>query len=162
MIVEGIRYMKEIIYLIWIVFSLAQCSGIAVENPVLERQTKIRYYLNVLGLGQAAYWFGNFVFDLICYYIQAFIMIVLVYPLKLRAYQAEIWSMIYLMALFGPAHTLFSYLISFGFYKPQSALKFISLAYMIAGFVLPFIFKMISLGVDRCRGSFYTGSQMLS
>ena len=38
MMVEAIRYMKEIIYLIWIVFSLAQCSGIAVEHPVLERE----------------------------------------------------------------------------------------------------------------------------
>jgi hypothetical protein len=69
MMVEGVRYMKEIIYLIWIVFSLAQCSGIAVENPVLERETKIRYYLNVLGLGQAAYWCANLVFDLICYFV---------------------------------------------------------------------------------------------
>jgi hypothetical protein len=40
-----------------------------VENPVLERETKIRYYLNVLGLGQAAYWCGNLVFDLICYFV---------------------------------------------------------------------------------------------
>ena len=78
---EGIRYMKEMIYLMWIIFSLAQCSGVAVENPVLERQNKIRYYLNVLGMGQIAYWSGNFVFDLICYYIQAGIMIGLVYPL---------------------------------------------------------------------------------
>lgn len=51
MMVEGVRYLKEIIYLIWMVFSLALCSGIAIENPVLERETKIRYYLNVLGLG---------------------------------------------------------------------------------------------------------------
>jgi hypothetical protein len=50
MIIEGLRYMKEIIYLTWIIFSLAQCSGIAVEHAVLERETKIRYYLNVLSL----------------------------------------------------------------------------------------------------------------
>lgn len=49
------------------IFSLSQCSGIAVENPVMERQTKIRYYLNVIGLGQAAYWIGNFAFDMICF-----------------------------------------------------------------------------------------------
>lgn len=34
---EGVRYIKESIYLMWIIFSLAQCSGVAVENPVLER-----------------------------------------------------------------------------------------------------------------------------
>jgi hypothetical protein len=61
--------MKEIIYLCWIVFSLAQCSGIAVEHPVLERETKIRYFLNTLGLSQLAYWSANFVFDLTCYYL---------------------------------------------------------------------------------------------
>jgi hypothetical protein len=64
--------------------------------------------------------------------------------------------MIKLMALFGPAHTLFSYFISFGFKKPQSALKFISLVYMVAGFIMPFIFKVISLGLDRCTGYVYS------
>lgn len=51
MLIEAIRYMKEIIYLIWMIFSIAQCSGIAIENPVLERELNIRYYLNVLGIG---------------------------------------------------------------------------------------------------------------
>lgn len=77
-------------------------------------------------------------------------MVVLVYPLKLRAYQMQIANMIKLMALFGPAHTLFSYFISFAFINPYSALKFISVVYMVAGFIFPVILKMISLGIDRC------------
>lgn len=89
-------------------------------------------------------------------------MVGLVYPLKLSAYQNEVGSMIALMALFGPAHTLFSYFISFGFSKPQSALKFISIAYMLSGFVIPFVLKIISLGVDRCEGKFYVVSQLIS
>ena len=60
--------------------------------------------------------------------------------------------MILLLAVFGPAHTLFSYLLSFFFLQPQSALKFISLIYMVAGFIMPFILKVISLGLDRCSG----------
>jgi hypothetical protein len=59
------------------------------------------------------------------------------------------------MAAFGPSHTLFSYLISFAFIKPSNALKFISIVYMMAGFVVPFIFKIISMGLDRCQGYFY-------
>lgn len=66
------------------------------------------------------------------------------------------------MGVFGPAHTLFSYLISFGFEKPQSALKFISLIYMVAGFIMPFIFKVISIGLDRCEGWIYTVTQLIS
>lgn len=53
---------------------------------MLEREIQMRYYLNVIGIGQAAYWCGNFVFDIICYYLQAAIMVSLVYPLRLPAY----------------------------------------------------------------------------
>lgn len=70
--------------------------------------------------------------------------------------------MVKVMSLFGPAHILFSYLISFGFTNPQSALKFISLVYMVAGFVIPFVFKIISLGLDRCNGSVYVFTSFVS
>lgn len=83
---EGMRYMKELIYLIWIIFSLSQCSGIAVEHPVLERQSGMRYYLNVLGLKQSAYWTANFCFDIACFAVQAALMVVLIYPLQLKAF----------------------------------------------------------------------------
>lgn len=86
LMIEGIRYMKEIIYLVWIIFSLAQCSGIAIENPVMERTSKIRYLLNVLGLRQSAYWLGNLLFDLGLFSLQAVLMVSLVYPLNLRSY----------------------------------------------------------------------------
>lgn len=83
-------------------------------------------------------------------------MVALIYPLKLQAYQNKIGLFIQMMCLFGPAHTLFSYFISFGFTKPQTALKFISIIYMIAGFVMPFLFKILSLGLDRCEGYVYS------
>jgi hypothetical protein len=82
-------------------------------------------------------------------------MIALIYPLKLTGFQKNIDQLIKLMTVFGFAHTLFSYLISFAFKKPSNALKFISIVYMLAGFVVPFIFKMISMGLDRCQGYFY-------
>ena len=66
------------------------------------------------------------------------------------------------MAMFGPAHTLFSYMISFAFTDPQTALKFISLVYMIAGFILPFVLKLISFGIDRCEGPVYVGTQLFA
>ena len=70
--------------------------------------------------------------------------------------------MIKLLGAFGPAHILFSYLISFSFTDPQNALKFISIVYMISGFVLPFLLKVISIGIDRCDGYFYVVTQMFS
>ena len=160
--VEGVRYLKEIIYLIWIIFSMAQCSGIAVEHPVLERESKIRFQLNVMGLSQAAYWCANFLFDIACFAIQASLMVVLVYPLNLRAFQNQFDQFVKLMAFFGPAHISFSYLLSFIFTSPQAALKFISLIYMVSGFVVPLLLKMISVGLDRCKGDIYPTMQLIT
>jgi hypothetical protein len=33
---------------------------------------------------------------------------------------------------------------------------------MISGFILPFVFKIISLGLDRCDGWVYTISSIIS
>lgn len=115
----------------------------------------MRYMLNVLGVNQLAYWSANFFFDLLCFYMQAGLMIVLVYPLKLRAYKNRVDDFIAILGLFGPAHTLFSYLLSFCFMNPHVALKFISLIYMVAGFVLPLCFRIISIGATRCNGFLY-------
>jgi len=89
-------------------------------------------------------------------------MILLVFPLKLQTFQKEVTAFASLMCLFGPAHILFSYLLSFAYTKPQNALKFISVIYMISGFVIPFILKLLSVGIDRCDGYTYTLTQMLS
>jgi hypothetical protein len=62
------------------------------------------------------------------------------------------------MIAFGPAHILYSYLISFAFIQPQNALKFISIAYMLSGFIIPFVLKAISLKVDGCKGFFFVTS----
>lgn len=66
------------------------------------------------------------------------------------------------MAFFGPAHIAFSYLLSFVFTSPQAALKFISLIYMISGFVVPLLLKMISVGLDRCKGDIYPTMQLIT
>ncbi len=86
----------------------------------------------------------------------------MIYPLNLKSYQKEIGAFVTLMCFFGPAHTLFSYLISFIFIDPNNALKFISIVYMISGFILPFVFKIISLGLDRCDGWVYSLSSIIS
>lgn len=33
---------------------------------------------------------------------------------------------------------------------------------MVAGFVMPFIFKMLSLGLDRCQGNIYSVTQLIT
>mmetsp|Transcript_10517 Transcript_10517/g.17627 ORF Transcript_10517/g.17627 Transcript_10517/m.17627 type:complete len:443 (+) Transcript_10517:941-2269(+) len=122
----------------------------------------MRRHLAVLGLGQAAYWAGNFLFDALAFALQASLMVLLVFPLGLRGFQHEAGAMARLLALFGPAHILFSYLASFSFNRPQTALKFVSMVYLVAGFVIPFVLKVLSVGTDRCQGYFYAFSQVVT
>lgn len=147
---EGIMYAAEFAYLLWVMFSLSLCAGMFVENPVQERFTQIRYYINVLGQLQIIYWFGNLLFDLGVFLIQAFLMIILVLPLKLEAYSEHFWIYCTLILAFGLAHLSFSYFISFWFSSPQSALKAYSLIYLIAGFFFPMILKLSIFNMFGC------------
>lgn len=81
MLKEGMAYAIEFIYSIWIILSLALCSGMFVENPVVERFAKLRYYLNVIGVNQYAYWISNMIFDVLIISFWSIIMIGLVFPL---------------------------------------------------------------------------------
>lgn len=79
----------------------------------------------------------------------------IIHPLNLKAYIEGFSEITTLLLLFGPAHTIFSYLLSFGFMDPNVALKFITVVYLIAGFILPLCLRVIAIGVDRCQGFIY-------
>eukprot|EP00347_Sterkiella_histriomuscorum_P015355 403357331 len=140
---EGFQYAIELVYSVWIVLSLSLCSGMFVEIPTQERLLKLRYYLNVIGVNQYAYWIANLIFDLLIISFWSVIMIVLVYPLKLKAFIDNIQLFSALLFSFGFAHINFSYFVSFFFKDPQSAMKFFSFIYMTGGFFFPFIIKNI-------------------
>lgn len=115
---EGVMYACELAYFVWVMLSLALCSGMFVENPVAERHGKNRYYLSVLGLSQSAYWLGNILFDLSVYILQASFMLILVLPLELEAYSLHYSEYAALLLSFGLAHVTFSYFVSFWFSTP--------------------------------------------
>lgn len=152
---EGLQYAAEMVYFVWLLLSISLCSGIFVENPVQERLHRIRYYLNVLGLPQLTYWLGNIAFDYFIFLIQAAMMLILVQPLNLEAYSTQYTDYTMLLLAFGFAHCSFSYMVSFWFSTPQSALKAFSFIYLIAGFFLPFLFKNVVLFMYGCDAYHY-------
>lgn len=64
---EKLKLAAEYLYATWIIISFSLCSGMFIEHPVLERFSKMRYYLNVIGLYQSAYWIGSLLFDFVIY-----------------------------------------------------------------------------------------------
>lgn len=149
-------YAAELVYFVWILLSLSLCAGMFVECPVQERHTRIRYYLNVLGLKQSIYWSSNLAFDLLIFLIQAFFMIALIYPLNLEAYLSQYSTYITLILTFGLAHISFSYFVSFWFSNPQSALKAFSMIYLLGGFFFPFLIKNMIFAFFGCQAYQYS------
>ena len=47
------------------------CSGIYIESAVYEREYKLRYLLNAMGLSRYAYWLGNFLVDFLLFLMPA-------------------------------------------------------------------------------------------
>ena len=50
-----------------------------------------------------------------------------------------------LLTLFAPANIFFSYLVSFGFNKPESGLKWLSVLYLVTGLVIPFVSVLLEV-----------------
>ena len=144
---EGLSYAAELAYFIGVLISLALCSGMFIENPVQERFKKIRYYLQVLGLNGYIYWLGNLIFDFCVFLIQAFLIIIMVFPLRLEAF-SYFYTMLILS--FGLSHVTFSYFLSFFFSSPDSAIKAFSLLYLLGGLFVPLLLKTILFGSGGC------------
>ena len=118
MVAEGLSYAAEFIYSLWIILSLALCGAMFVDNPVQERYSKMRYYLNVIGLNKYAYWLGNLIFDMLIYLFWMVFMVGLVIPLKLAAFKDNLYEFSLLLLAFGFSHMAFSYFMSFCFSNP--------------------------------------------
>jgi hypothetical protein len=147
---EGLSYAAELAYFIGVLISLALCSGMFIENPVQERLKKMRYYLHVLGLNGYIYWLGNLIFDFGIFLIQAFLLIVLVFPLRLEAYSYYFTLYTLLILSFGLSHVTFSYLLSFFFASPDSAIKAFSLLYLLGGLFVPLLLKTLLFASGGC------------
>lgn len=141
MLKESIAFAIEILYIVWVVFVISFCSGMFIENPVIERSLKIRYLLNVSGLSQTIYWIGTFLFDYILFTLQSILLVYLVIKGELKAYTDNMGLFLTLLALFGVSHINFSYFMSFFFQNSSSALKAFAFIYLVGGFFFPFLLK---------------------
>lgn len=107
--------------------------------------------MSVLAHSQFIYWLGTLLFDYTLYLLQASLMLILVHPLNLDAFTFYYSDYVTLLLSFGLAHLAFSYLLSFLFTAPQSALKAYSMLYLIAGFLVPLLLKSLTLMTLGCR-----------
>ncbi|KPA77100.1 putative ABC transporter [Leptomonas pyrrhocoris] len=114
---------------------------------VKEREVKARHLQNVSGLFFSVYWVTNFLFDLCCYVITMFLVIIVFCIFSRKEYvgRTTIGPTIVLFFLYGLSGVAMAYAISFAFKEHSTAQNIVMLANFIAGFLLVLCVSMLSV-----------------
>jgi hypothetical protein len=81
---DAITMILCIIFIILILFAFSICAGLYILTFVSDRETKLRYLYNFVGLKPSAYLFGNFIFDIIPFMISTGVFIAMLYIMDLK------------------------------------------------------------------------------
>jgi len=138
-----ITFILCFIFIVLILFAFSICAGLYILTFVSDRETKLRYLFNFVGLKPSAYLVGNFIFDIVPFMISTGIFIAMLYILNLKYLYAG-WDMILgIMACFGIEIITLTYLVSFIFKKSVYAFNKIGMWYVIFGLVLPMVLTLL-------------------
>lgn len=120
---------------------LAYCfnSSIFISLPVLERETHLKYALNVMGCRVTPYWLGTFAFDYLIFLITIGIFEVFCIIRDLNYVIDMFWQVFFILMSFGAAYITSSYFWGFFFKKASAALKFFPLMNFLLIYSLPWM-----------------------
>ena len=142
---EGFANFFSILFVFYLLFAFAVCSGIFIVTPVSDRQNKLRYLYNFLGLSPAAYYLGNFLADVLIFTLASAGFVLLFFPLRL-IFLTPVWPQVFaLIASFGVQLVGCTYFVSFIFKDSNYAFNKIGMWYMILGLSLPMLFSIYLL-----------------
>lgn len=132
-----------VIFIVLILFAFSICAGLYILTFVSDRETKLRYLYNFVGLKPSAYIVGNFIFDVVPFMISTGIFISMIYIMNLT-YLYKSWKIILgVMATFGLEIITLTYLVSFIFKNSVYAFNKIGMWYVIFGLILPMVLTLL-------------------
>ena len=126
---------KVMIFIAMAVFAYALNTAVYCSLPVYEREEKLKYLMDVMGLRNLPYWFGNLTIDLIFLTLMNGVVYLLYNKLynKLDLETLEVFvspkDFLILTICHGFALITVGYAWSFTFDKPLSAVKYFPLIY---------------------------------
>ncbi|CAD8160982.1 unnamed protein product [Paramecium pentaurelia] len=124
---------------------LASCCVIAfcfnatiyITQPVLEKEYFLKQSLQGMGLRNLTYWLGTFFFDLIIFFLNLVLFLIVSALLDLNIVFDNITRSLSCFLVFGPSQILFAYIMGFVFNKLESALKLFTIFCFFILFCLP-------------------------
>jgi hypothetical protein len=109
---------------VFVILAFSFNSSMFISLPVLERETNLKYALNVMGCRVLPYWIGTFVFDYLLFYVFVLIFIMFSYIMKLDFLTEYMGVIVLIFSAFGLSYVSFSYLCGVAIYeKTSSAMK---------------------------------------
>jgi hypothetical protein len=109
---------------VFVILAFSFNSSMFISLPVLERETNLKYALNVMGCRVLPYWIGTFVFDYLLFYVFVLIFIMFSYIMKLDFLTEYMGLIVLIFSAFGLSYVSFSYLCGVAIYeKTSSAMK---------------------------------------
>ncbi|KAL4455080.1 hypothetical protein ABPG74_006462 [Tetrahymena malaccensis] len=107
--------------------------------PVMEREFKLRYSLNVMGCRSLPYWLGTFAFDFIFISLNLYVFFILCFVVQFDAITKYFGSFFGLTQLFMFSIICQSYFLSFLFKKSQTAYKLVFFVNYLFFYTVPAI-----------------------
>merc|ERR1719191_1687458 len=117
---------------------------------VKEKESEVKQQLYVSGVSYTAYWLANFVYDL-SFYMLPFLgtfAVLAAYGVEALVGEGVVGPTLLVLAIYGPATTGFSYLISNFFSKAVTVQMVVFVCQGILGSILSMVVFFLSMGKD--------------
>lgn len=115
----------------------ALCSGVFVLCPVNDREFKLRYLLNFIGMKSFPYYIGNLLFDMTLYMVPAIGFMLILAMMQIENFDYTKGPIFAVMICFGPALICLTYCFSFVFDSSNTAFRSLGIIYVIVGWAVP-------------------------
>jgi len=127
----------SIMFTLWMLIGFCICSGIFILTPTQDRELKLRYLMNFMGIRSITYYLGNFLADMILFLIPCIAFVILLFPMKVEAFTQNWALFLGIMTSFGFSLIAMTYLVSFIFASSNSAFRSIGALYLVIGYIAP-------------------------
>lgn len=125
------------VFSLWMLIGFCTCSGIFVLPTASDREFKLRYLMNFVGIKSLAYYIGNFITDFILFLIPTLAFIILLFPMKVESFSQNWGVILAIMTCFGASLISLTYAVGFMFSSSNTAFRQIGVLYLVIGYFVP-------------------------
>lgn len=136
----------------FLLYGFCTSSGIYMITSLFDKEKKLRQYMYLSGVGPVSYYLGMFTADFLLFFVTEMAFLLFIFAFRLEMYSSQFWKFSINMTTFGLVLIPFTYMFQHFFSNADSAFRFIGLAYLVVGLLLPLALVMISALIAKTSG----------